>query len=103
MKVALACLQIEAGDRVDDPRMRNPSQTDVARGLHKLSDAEWDEIRDVIIKHNPTFLMMNLVVSAVVLTIIIERTAFQLGRYRVNSKEFFAQIKKLVAAAARQQ
>jgi biopolymer transport protein ExbB/TolQ len=50
------------------------------------------------IKHNPTFLMLNLVVSAVVVTIIIERTAFQLGRYRVNSKEFFAQIKKLVAA-----
>src|SRR5262245_59765861 len=50
------------------------------------------------IKDNPTFLMFNLVVSAVVLTIIVERTAFQLGRYRVNSKEFFAQIKKLVAA-----
>jgi biopolymer transport protein ExbB/TolQ len=50
------------------------------------------------IKENPTFLMMNLVVSAVVVTIIIERTAFQLGRYRVNSREFFAQIKKLVAA-----
>jgi biopolymer transport protein ExbB/TolQ len=50
------------------------------------------------VKHNPTFLMVNLVVSAVVVTIIIERTAFQLGRYRVNSKEFFAQIKKLVAA-----
>ncbi|MFO0756182.1 MAG: MotA/TolQ/ExbB proton channel family protein [Byssovorax sp.] len=50
------------------------------------------------IKDNPTFLMFNLVVSAVVLTIIAERAAFQLGRYRVNSKEFFAQIKKLVAA-----
>src|SRR5512132_3963010 len=50
------------------------------------------------IKDNPTFLMFNLVVSAVVVTIIIERTAFQLGRYRVNSKEFFAQVKKLVAA-----
>lgn len=50
------------------------------------------------IKHNPTFLIMNLVVSAVVVTIIIERAAFQLGRYRVNSREFFAQIKKLVAA-----
>jgi len=50
------------------------------------------------VKENPTFLMMNLVVSAIVVTIIIERTAFQLGRYRVNSKEFFAQIKKLVAA-----
>jgi biopolymer transport protein ExbB len=50
------------------------------------------------IKHNPTFLIINLVVSAVVVTIIIERAAFQLGRYRVNSREFFAQIKKLVAA-----
>lgn len=50
------------------------------------------------IKHNPTFLICNLVVSAVVVTIIIERAAFQLGRYRVNSREFFAQIKKLVAA-----
>ena len=53
----------------------------------------WDAI-----KHNPTFLMLNLVVSAIVLTIIIERTAFQVSRYRVNSKEFFAQIKKLVIA-----
>jgi biopolymer transport protein ExbB/TolQ len=49
-------------------------------------------------KENPTFLLMNLVVSVVVVTIIIERAAFQLGRYRVNSKEFFAQIKKLVSA-----
>lgn len=47
---------------------------------------------------NPTFLAMNLVVSAVVVALIIERTAFQLGKYRVNSKEFFAQIKKLVMA-----
>src|SRR5262245_33125238 len=50
------------------------------------------------IKENPTFLIFNLFVSAVVVTIIVERSAFQLGRYRVNSKEFFAQIKKLVAA-----
>lgn len=50
------------------------------------------------IKHNPTFLVINLIVSAVVVTLIIERAAFQLGRYRVNSREFFAQIKKLVAA-----
>jgi len=34
----------------------------------------------------------------VVVTIIIERFAFQLSRYGVNSKEFFAQIKKLVGA-----
>ena len=49
-------------------------------------------------KTNPWFLALNMVVSAVVITIIVERAAFQLGRYRVNSKEFFAQIKKLVTA-----
>ncbi len=48
------------------------------------------------IKHNPTFILCNVVVSVVVITIVIERFAFQMGRYRVNSKEFFAQIKKLV-------
>jgi len=49
-------------------------------------------------KENPTFLSMNLVVSAIVIALVIERTAFQLTKYRVNSKEFFAQIKKLVTA-----
>jgi hypothetical protein len=50
MKVALACLQIEAGDRIDDPRMRSPNQTDVERGLRKLSDEEWEEIRNIVNK-----------------------------------------------------
>jgi len=49
------------------------------------------------IKENPTFLMLNLVVSAIVLTVIVERAAFQLGRYRLNSREFLAQVKKHVA------
>ena len=49
-------------------------------------------------KHNPTFMVLNLVTSAVVLTIVVERFTFQMTRYRVNSKEFFAQIRKLVAA-----
>jgi len=49
-------------------------------------------------KENPTFLSINLVVSAIVVAMIVERTAFQLSKYRVNSKEFFAQIKKLVVA-----
>src|SRR3954470_14616472 len=49
-------------------------------------------------KENPTFLSLNLVVSAIVIALIVERAAFQLGKYRVNSKEFFAQIKKLVTA-----
>jgi len=49
-------------------------------------------------KHNPTFMVLNLCTSAIVLTIVIERFIFQLTRYRVNSGEFFAQIKKLVMA-----
>ena len=47
---------------------------------------------------NPYFLSLNLIVSAVVVAMIVERTQFQLRRYQVNSKEFFAQIKKLVTA-----
>jgi biopolymer transport protein ExbB/TolQ len=43
-------------------------------------------------------MVLNLICSAVVLTVVIERFAFQLTRYRVNSKEFFAQVKKLVQA-----
>jgi len=33
-----------------------------------------------------------------VVTIVIERVLFQITKYRVNAKEFFAQVKKLVAA-----
>src|SRR3954453_6934212 len=49
-------------------------------------------------KQNPNFMGLNLFASAIVLTIVVERLAFQLTRYRVNSKEFFAQVKKLVQA-----
>jgi len=49
-------------------------------------------------KHNPTFIVLNLCCSAIVLTVVVERFYFQLTRYRVNSKEFFAQIRKLVSA-----
>lgn len=41
---------------------------------------------------------VNLLMLAIVITIVIERTIFQLAKYRVNSKEFFAQIRKLVNA-----
>jgi len=47
---------------------------------------------------NPTFLSINLGVSAIVVGVIAERAIFQVTKYRVNSKEFFAQIKKLVTA-----
>jgi biopolymer transport protein ExbB/TolQ len=49
-------------------------------------------------KEHPTFMSINLVVSAIVIASIVERIAFQLSKYSVNSKEFFAQIKKLVTA-----
>jgi biopolymer transport protein ExbB/TolQ len=49
-------------------------------------------------KHSPYFLIGNMVVSVVVVTIVIERVLFQITKYRVNAKEFFAQVKKLVAA-----
>ncbi len=41
---------------------------------------------------------VNLSMLAIVVTIVIERTVFQLAKYRVNSREFFAQIRKLVHA-----
>ncbi|HEX2735412.1 MAG TPA: MotA/TolQ/ExbB proton channel family protein [Polyangiaceae bacterium] len=47
---------------------------------------------------NPTFMVLNLICSAVVLTIVIERFVHLITRYRVNSKEFFSQIRKLVNA-----
>ncbi|MBM4363387.1 MAG: MotA/TolQ/ExbB proton channel family protein [Deltaproteobacteria bacterium] len=49
-------------------------------------------------KHNPTFMVLNFCTSAIVLTIVVERFMFQMSNYRVNSKEFFAQVKKLVVA-----
>jgi biopolymer transport protein ExbB/TolQ len=49
-------------------------------------------------KANPVFLTGNIITSSIVLTIVVERFIFQVTKYRVNSKEFFAQIKKLVAA-----
>src|SRR6202522_1610040 len=47
---------------------------------------------------SPVFLLINLLVSGFVIAVVIERIAFQLSKYSVNSKEFFAQIKKLVTA-----
>ncbi len=66
--------------------------------MHLLLQASgWDQFVHAF-KEHPHFIVMNICCSAVVLTIVVERFAFQLTRYRVNSKEFFAQIKKLVSA-----
>ena len=44
------------------------------------------------------FSFVNIAVLAVVLAIIAERFVFILTKYRVNSQEFMAQIRKLVQA-----
>ena len=49
-------------------------------------------------KHGGLFMYFNLLISAIVVALIIERTVFQLAKYRVNSKEFYAQVRKLVTA-----
>lgn len=49
-------------------------------------------------KHGGVFMYFNLLISAVVIALVIERTIFQMTKYRVNSKEFFAQVRKLVNA-----
>ena len=59
--------------------------------------SSWDQLVKAF-KHNPTFMVMNLCCLAIVCTIVLERFHFQLTRYRVNSQEFFSQIKKLVLA-----
>ena len=51
-----------------------------------------------VFKASPEFLSINLAVSAFVIAIVVERLAFQFSKYGVNSKEFLAQIKKLVTA-----
>lgn len=66
--------------------------------MHLLLSAGGSSQMVEAFKHNPTFMVLNLCTSAIVLTIVIERFMFQLTRYRVNSSEFFAQIKKLVLA-----
>lgn len=50
------------------------------------------------LKASPYFLIANMITSGIVLTFVVERLIFQLTRYRVHSKEFFDQVKRLVAA-----
>lgn len=44
------------------------------------------------------FMYVNILTSVVVLATIVERAVFILTKYRVNSREFLAQIRKLVQA-----
>ena len=53
----------------------------------------WEALRD-----GAPFSFINLAVLALVLAIIAERAVYILTKYRVNSREFMAQIRKLVQA-----
>ena len=53
----------------------------------------WEALRD-----GAPFSFVNLAVLALVLAIIAERAVYILTKYRVNSREFMAQIRKLVQA-----
>ena len=44
------------------------------------------------------FMYLNILCSVVVVATIVERAVFMLTKYRVNSREFLAQIRKLVQA-----
>lgn len=44
------------------------------------------------------FMYLNILTSVVVIATIVERAVFILTKYRVNSREFLAQIRKLVQA-----
>lgn len=47
-------------------------------------------------KENPYFLCMNMVVSAIVVAMVIERVLFQSSKYRINARETFNEVKKHV-------
>jgi hypothetical protein len=55
------------------------------------------DIWEALVKGAP-FSFVNIVVLAIVLAIIAERFVYILTKYRVNSQEFMAQIRKLVQA-----
>ena len=56
-------------------------------------EAIWDALRD-----GAPFSFVNIAVLAFVLAVIAERFIYIITRYRVNSREFMAQIRKLVQA-----
>jgi len=77
------------------------SQVDAALGSMMSAAAEGGGAEGGLagfFKHGGVFMYFNLLISAIVIALVIERTVFQLTKYRVNSKEFFAQVRKLVNA-----
>ncbi len=49
-------------------------------------------------KENPTFLSINLVISAIVVSLIVNRTIHQFKNYSINAHELISQISTLVRA-----
>lgn len=50
------------------------------------------------IHHGGPFMVMNIIVFAIVVAVIIERTIYFLGRGHINARAFLDQIKRLLAA-----
>lgn len=50
MRYAILALQVEAGDRVDDPRYLIRNKTDEARGRREISKEEYENIRQIVRK-----------------------------------------------------
>lgn len=50
MRYAILALQVESGDRVDDPRYLIRNKTDAARGRREISKDEYESIRVIVRK-----------------------------------------------------
>jgi hypothetical protein len=50
MRYAILALQVESGDRVDDPRFLIRNKTDEQRGRREISEEEYENIRQIVRK-----------------------------------------------------
>jgi hypothetical protein len=50
MRYAILALQVESGDRVDDPRFLRRNQTHERRGWRQIDPNEWQRIRATVIE-----------------------------------------------------
>jgi hypothetical protein len=50
MRYAILALQVESGDRVDDPRYLIRNKTDEERGRREMSKDEYENIRHIVRK-----------------------------------------------------
>jgi hypothetical protein len=50
MRKAILALQVEAGDRVDDPRYLSLNKSEADRGYRQIGKQEYEEIRAIVRK-----------------------------------------------------